>query len=579
MWAVTTTMPARDELSRYELLASAVAGRTLAVATAGPDEASWTDGQLIWVRDLDDERARRDELLLQAALLGAGSLEPEQLQRLVGRPGAARRYLWLEGCRALRALADVLPGLEPTRLGADLDVEPSESAAQSLERALSKERIPDPPPSFGVLRPSKLLATRASADDGGRATPQDQKRGAPESVVPELREDEESDDVGRLAKAFSSPIGSTGPITRLLHRLLGLGRAPGTGPAGAELPIGAARIANRPGAHAVVSAVPIRHLEPTERPAPGVACYPEWDARRQRYRPDWCTVHEVDPPREAARAFAPRSDVALRRQLARLGVDLQLTRRERQGVDLDLDAVVELEVERRLGDAGAQARVYVDQLRRRRDLAVLVLVDISGSSGERDAGGRSVHVHQRYAAAALLDALTGLGDRVAVYGFHSRGRALVHLVRVKAFEDPLDSAAYARLGALEPSSYTRLGAAIRHAAHVLETRSGTPRRLLVVLSDGFAYDHGYEGPYAEADARRALVEAREAGIGCLCLSIGTSTQPDALRRVFEPSAYAAAARFEELRPSLGRLFRRALETSDLRRRLARRGVHLVGEPA
>ena len=39
------------------------------------------------------------------------------------------------------------------------------------------------------------------------------------------------------------------------------------------------------------------------------------------------------------------------------------------------------------------------------------------------------------------------------------------------------------------------------ATTVLEQRSGTPRRLLVVLSDGFAYDHGYEGRYGEADAR------------------------------------------------------------------------------
>jgi nitric oxide reductase activation protein len=256
-----------------------------------------------------------------------------------------------------------------------------------------------------------------------------------------------------------------------------------------------------------------------------------------------------------------------------LGVGLEPTRRERQGDDLDLDAVVELEVERQAGDAAGHARVYVDHLRRRRDLGVLVLLDISGSSGEADATGRSVHAHQREAAGALLDALEGLGDRVAAYGFQSRGRAAVHFARVKAFDDPLDARAYARLGGLEPGSFTRLGAAVRHATHILETKAGTPRRLLVVLSDGFAYDHGYEGAYAEADARRALTEAREQGIGCLCLSLGATTEPAALRRVFEPSAFAAASRFEELGPSLGLLFRRALAMSDLRRRLARRGIH------
>ena len=54
------------------------------------------------------------------------------------------------------------------------------------------------------------------------------------------------------------------------------------------------------------------------------------------------------------------------------------------------------------------------------------------------------------------------------------------------------------------------------ATTVLEQRSGTPRRLLVVLSDGFAYDHGYEDRYGEADARQALTEARRRGVSGVC---------------------------------------------------------------
>ena len=95
-----------------------------------------------------------------------------------------------------------------------------------------------------------------------------------------------------------------------------------------------------------------------------------------------------------------------------------------------------------------------------------------------------------------------------------------------------------RLDGLVPGAYTRLGAAIRHGAAVLEKRGGTSRRLLVVLSDGFAYDHGYEGAYGEADARRALAEARRRGTGCLCLSIGAGTDAEALRRVFGTAAHA-----------------------------------------
>src|SRR4029453_16797325 len=119
--------------------------------------------------------------------------------------------------------------------------------------------------------------------------------------------------------------------------------------------------------------------------------------------------------------------------------------------------------------------------------------------------------HQRAAAAALAVALHDLGDRVALYAFRSQGRSAVHVVPVKRFRDDLDTHVMWRLGGLVPGAYTRLGAAIRHGASVLERDGGTSRRLLVVLSDGFAYDHGYEGRYGEADARRALAASRRGG--------------------------------------------------------------------
>ena len=139
-------------------------------------------------------------------------------------------------------------------------------------------------------------------------------------------------------------------------------------------------------------------------------------------------------------------------------------------------------------------------------------------------------------------------------------------MRVKRFDDDFDARVLHRLGALAPGAYTRLGAAIRHGASVLETDGGAPRRLLVVLSDGFAYDHGYEGAYGEADARRALVEARRRGTGCLCLSIGAGTDADALRRVFGTAAHASIPRVEYLAGVVGPLFRSALRSAEYQRR-------------
>jgi nitric oxide reductase activation protein len=299
--------------------------------------------------------------------------------------------------------------------------------------------------------------------------------------------------------------------------------------------------------------------------------YPEWDVHRGRYRQGWCTVVEADPPGGPASSRGPEPGQALRRPLAQLGVGRAPTRRQRQGDDIDLDAAVEARVDHIAGvwhDDG----VYVESSRRRRDLAVLILLDVSGSAAEPGTGGRSVHEHQRAAAAALMDAAHGLGDRVALYGFSSRGRGAVQLLRVKAFDDHLDGQAWRRLDGLAPSAYTRLGAAIRHGTEILDARGGTPRRLLVVLSDGFAYDHGYEGRYGEADARRALVEARGRGVGCVCLSVGAHAEPEALRRVFGPAAHATVPAPQRLPVLIGPLLRAALRSAEAQQRVHQRRV-------
>jgi nitric oxide reductase activation protein len=255
----------------------------------------------------------------------------------------------------------------------------------------------------------------------------------------------------------------------------------------------------------------------------------------------------------------------LRRALARLGTGLARTRRRPQGDDIDLDAAVEARVATLTG-AAPDGAVYVENLRRRRDLSVLVLLDVSGSAAEAGPRGRTVHEHQRTAAAALVTALDDLGDRVAVHAFNSQGRTAVHLTRVKDFDDRVDGRVARRLGGLVPAAYTRLGAAVRHGTTVLADKGGTSQRLLVVLSDGFAYDHGYDGRYGEADARRALAEARGRGHGCVCLSIGAPSTAGALRRVFGPAAHAAVPTVDALPGLVGPLFRDALRSAEAQRR-------------
>ena len=292
---------------------------------------------------------------------------------------------------------------------------------------------------------------------------------------------------------------------------------------------------------------------------------------RRRYRHGWCTVTEAQPEARVAATLTLPSIHAYRRPLSRLGTDLERRDRQRQGIDIDIDAVVEARVEAAAGTVPKDA-VYTDLVRRRRDLSVLILLDVSGSAGEPSATGGTVHEQQRAAAGVLTQALHELGDRVALYAFRSQGRSAVSVLPLKRFADPFDSRVVQLLSGCAPGGYTRLGAAMRHGAAVLERDAGTTRRLLVVLSDGFAYDHGYEGAYGEADARRALAEARRRGIGCVCVSLGAATDAAALRRVFGTAAHAGVPRVEQLPRIIGTLFRFGLLAAERQRSTFERKV-------
>src|SRR5438067_93772 len=92
---------------RYKLLAGAVAGRSVAVA-GGADSRSWSDGETIFLRS-DDDHPARDTLVVQAALLAAGSLDPGIVRKTTGRNGMRLRYLTLEAMRAITLVGDAVP--------------------------------------------------------------------------------------------------------------------------------------------------------------------------------------------------------------------------------------------------------------------------------------------------------------------------------------------------------------------------------------------------------------------------------------------------------------------------------------
>ncbi len=550
-----------DRLQSLGMLASALAGRAVAVAPLPAGEPSWTDGQTIFVDPSVCTRATVESVAVQASLISAGSLSSQVARSLNRHPRLARRYLAVEGHRALAANSALLPAT----LAALFDpavADASDSPETSLGIASSKARLDGPPAVFGVLRPTKLVADRspeAVIDQTPGHVPRGQKADTRAELDTGDTDDTDDPDL------FTSPVGGGGFIGKWLKKMLSARRKSGSrggGPPGADAPTHRTNSANR-GAHAVTSTAGA----PTDRITavrPEGFRYPEWDAGRRSYRPNWCTVREVEPRVKPSATQAIDDAIAVRRPLARLGMGLHRRHRQLQGDDIDIDAAVEARVEALAGSVPEEA-VYLDSLRRRRDLSVLLLLDISGSAAEPGTVGRTVHQQQLTVIANLTVALHDLGDRVALYAYCSQGRTAVNVVPVKRFDDRLDARVIRRLNSLQPGAYSRLGAAIRHGSAVLEARGGTARRLLVVLSDGLAYDHGYERAYGAADARRALAEARRRGAGCVCLTVGAGTDARSLRRVFGSTAHATIGRPEQLSKVIGPLFRSALRSAEVAR--------------
>ncbi|NUS34368.1 MAG: VWA domain-containing protein [Gemmatimonadaceae bacterium] len=275
--------------------------------------------------------------------------------------------------------------------------------------------------------------------------------------------------------------------------------------------------------------------------APGGILYREWDEYAGRYRPDEVTVQarvasETDDgwATEVLRTYAPLVR-QIRGRFAPLRAHRTRLRAQRAGDELDLDACVAALVDLQRGHP-PDDRLYRLTRPARRTLAIMLLVDVSGSTNAVMADGRTVLEVERMTLLLASEALDELGDPYAVLAFSSNGRHDVQVDAVKAFVDHDAGAVRRRISALASARNTRLGAAVRHATALLNAQAAE-RRLLLLLSDGQPNDiFGYQGSYAVGDSRRAVLEARASGVHPFCLTVDREEQ-EYLPHLFGTNGY------------------------------------------
>jgi nitric oxide reductase NorD protein len=283
---------------------------------------------------------------------------------------------------------------------------------------------------------------------------------------------------------------------------------------------------------------------------------PEWDYRKQVMLPDYCRLQELIA-RDAGPAELPphlrRTARRLRGQFQALVPVRTWLRAQQDGDEIDLDQWMQLEADRVGGGAVSNRGLYRCQVNRERDLACLLLADLSLSTDAYASDNARVIDVIRDSLFLFSEALSATGDRFALHGFSSLRRGHVRFHRLKDFGEHYSGEVRGRIAAIKPGYYTRMGAAIRHASASLAGQK-SQQRLLLLLTDGKPNDlDHYEGRYGIEDTRMALMEARKQGLRPFCVTIDREAN-GYLPHLFGAGSYAVIRQPEDLPKELPLLY-------------------------
>ena len=288
--------------------------------------------------------------------------------------------------------------------------------------------------------------------------------------------------------------------------------------------------------------------------------YPEWDYRTGAYHARGAIVHERVPPLGdaawAERVLAERAGLLriVRRRFERLRPRRHRLGRQLDGEEIDLSAYVSSFADRRAG-LSPDGRLYEAIRPARRDVAIALLVDVSGSTDSWVTEQLRVVDVEKEALLVVCSALDALGDPYTILAFSGEGPEHVSLLSLKGFDERPGMHIHRRIAALEPDRYTRMGAALRHATARLMQKPAR-HRLLLLLSDGKPNDVDlYEGRYGVEDARQAVAEARMQGLHPFCVTVDRHA-PAYMPRIFGAGGYSVLHHPEHLPGVLVEVLRR-----------------------
>jgi len=250
--------------------------------------------------------------------------------------------------------------------------------------------------------------------------------------------------------------------------------------------------------------------------------YDEWDYKKRAYKDNFCKVY----PKTVLKTAIPYYNstlkknnstlVGLRKMLTTVNNKYQQQRRQTQGEEFDIDAITDLFVDVNSGHTPSE-KIYVSKRKKEKDLSILLLLDISLSSDGYAAGNRVIDV-EKQVSILFGEILNEFNIDFSIDCFYSKTRNHSTYLTIKGFDDDWNKAKL-KVGAVEPSGYTRIGAALRHSGAMLDKRD-TKNKWVILISDGKPNDYDkYEGKYGINDVKQALRELNERQINSYALAI------------------------------------------------------------
>jgi nitric oxide reductase NorD protein len=250
--------------------------------------------------------------------------------------------------------------------------------------------------------------------------------------------------------------------------------------------------------------------------------YDEWDYTKRIYKNDFCKVYPKTLLKNDVNYYKKTVKennstlMGLRKMLTTVNNKLQQQRRQTQGEEFDIDAITDLFVDVHSNHTPSE-NIYISKRKKEKDLSILLLLDISLSSDGYAAGNRVIDV-EKQVSILFGEILNEFNIDFSIDCFYSKTRNHSSYISIKDFDEDWNKAKF-KVGAVEPSGYTRIGAALRHSGAMLDKRS-TKNKWVILLSDGKPNDYDkYEGKYGVNDVKQALRELNERNINSYALAI------------------------------------------------------------